>query len=358
MSTALARRWDYWDDEEQPEDQPEVAEAGRNAATDWLEEDNVAGLLPPAPISVNNSAYSSYYNQNQSFSRTQQSYYENYLPTPAGMFGADADFYDEDAPRARRLEVKNLLPVVRPKVRDDYALTVRRSERAQPQPSIIATYPWLKPVAMVAVVGLILALTLSWLSGLKNSDEFEIYSFGSAAGSVTINKQQAQAATSANPPSNAPVPTGQNSVEGKPSISVAKIEEVLRSYNSPAVGTGQVMYDLGVKYGIDPAYALAFFVHESTAGTKGVAVATKSIGNIRYTANSGFQDHQGFRKYPSWEAGIEDWYKLIRNLYINGWGKRTVETIIPTYAPAADRNNPPAYINGVNTSVAKWRSGN
>ena len=31
------------------------------------------------------------------------------------------------------------------------------------------------------------------------------------------------------------------------------------------------MYDLGVKYGIDPVFALAFFMHESLFGTTGEA---------------------------------------------------------------------------------------
>ena len=41
-------------------------------------------------------------------------------------------------------------------------------------------------------------------------------------------------------------------VVGSPTISAAKIDAVLASYQSPAAGTGQAMHDLGVKYGIDP----------------------------------------------------------------------------------------------------------
>jgi hypothetical protein len=217
--------------------------------------------------------------------------------------------------------------------------------------------PHRKPAALILSAGL--PLVLLFVLSVARPPESTLNP--DAVFVVPAKAQQAAALQTQSPapsaPAPAPVPGGQMSVEGKPSISVAKIEEVLRSYKSPAAGTGQTMYDLGVKYGIDPAFALAFFVHESTAGTKGVATVTKSIGNIRQTANSGFEGYQGFRKYPSWEAGIEDWYKLIRNLYINGWNKRTVETIIPTYAPAADRNNPPAYINQVRQSVTKWRNG-
>ncbi len=41
------------------------------------------------------------------------------------------------------------------------------------------------------------------------------------------------------------------------------------------------MYDLGVKYGIDPIYALAFFQHESDFGTTDEARKTLSLGNER-----------------------------------------------------------------------------
>ncbi|MDQ2809762.1 MAG: glucosaminidase domain-containing protein [Chloroflexota bacterium] len=66
-----------------------------------------------------------------------------------------------------------------------------------------------------------------------------------------------------------------------PSVSAATIDRVLAQYSSPAAGSGALFYDLGVQYGIDPAYALAFYIHESSAGTRGVARFTRSIGNAR-----------------------------------------------------------------------------
>ena len=100
-------------------------------------------------------------------------------------------------------------------------------------------------------------------------------------------------------------------------------------------------------------YALAFFVHESACGTRGVARFTHSLGNIRWT--EGYDNYEGYRSYGSWQAGMEDWYKLIAGLYINGWGLRTVDQIIPVYAPAADSNNPPTYIASVKSMVDSWR---
>lgn len=143
-------------------------------------------------------------------------------------------------------------------------------------------------------------------------------------------------------------------VRHTPSVNAAKIRQVLQKYNSPAVGASEAMYNLGVEYGIDPAFCLAFFINESTAGTAGVARTTKSVGNIRTTA--GYADYQGYRKYESWEQGIEDWYRLIRDLYIGQWQLTTVDQIIPVYAPAFDSNSPDHYISTVKKLVGTWRS--
>ena len=152
----------------------------------------------------------------------------------------------------------------------------------------------------------------------------------------------AQAHTSAN-----------HDITGGPSVSVGLIESVLAQYGSPAVGHGQSLYDLGLKYGVNPAYALAFFVHESGCGTKGVARFTHSIGNIRWT--EGYDNYEGYRSYGSWEQGMDDWYRLITELYIGGWHLRTVDAIVPVYAPSGDNNNPPGYIAAVKDMVDSWR---
>lgn len=148
---------------------------------------------------------------------------------------------------------------------------------------------------------------------------------------------------------------GDYSVVGKPTISVQLIDKVLATYHSPAKEKGQALYDYGVQYNIDPAYALAFFMHESSFGTAGVAKVTHSLGNIRSTP--GYPDYQGYRLYPTWEAGFEDWYKLISQQYVNAWGLYTVDQIIPVYAPASDNNDEAAYIQSIKGAVDAWRNG-
>jgi hypothetical protein len=145
------------------------------------------------------------------------------------------------------------------------------------------------------------------------------------------------------------------SVIGKPTVTVGLINQVLDAYSSPAAGKGQALFNLGVQYGIDPAFALAFFLHESSFGKNGWGAANHSLGNIR--CSTGYACGGGYRAYATWEEGFHDWYELIRNLYIAQWGCTTVEEIIPHYAPAADQNDEQGYVTAVEEAVATWRSG-
>jgi hypothetical protein len=154
-------------------------------------------------------------------------------------------------------------------------------------------------------------------------------------------------------------PSSGTSVVGGPSLSAAFINQTLTNAGSPAAGQGDVFYSNSVKYQIDDVYALAFYQHESTFGTKGVARSSLSIGNLR-CVYKGYEDlgpwcPDGYTHWPSWQAGIEAWYRLIRNVYVDSWGCSTVESIIPHYAPTADNNNEAGYIASVESSVSTWR---
>lgn len=146
-------------------------------------------------------------------------------------------------------------------------------------------------------------------------------------------------------------------LERPPSITPQQIDAVLAEYGSPATGSGQRVYDLGVEYGIDPAYALAFFIRESSAGTAGVAVRNRSWGNITCGGWPNCPDGR-FRRYASWEEGAEDWYRLIRVEYIDKRGHKTVEDVVPVYAPAEDENDVEGYIEAIRSMVSGWRRAN
>jgi hypothetical protein len=146
-----------------------------------------------------------------------------------------------------------------------------------------------------------------------------------------------------------------STVVGAPSVSASFIDQVLAAYQSPAAGLGQALYDDGVVVNIDPVYALAFFLHESTLGRFGWARVNHSLGNIRCSA--GYACQGGFRCYPSWQAGFADWYRLIRDVYVDQLGLKTVQQIVPVYVPSSDHNDVQAYIQAIEQAVSTWRSG-
>jgi hypothetical protein len=151
-----------------------------------------------------------------------------------------------------------------------------------------------------------------------------------------------------------------SSVLGPPALSASFMNRVLGAYHSPAVGTGQALYDLSRSSGIADEYAFAFFWHESTFGTTGVARVTRSLGNIR--CSEGYRCVDGYRAYSTWAEGSEDWFRIIKYGYVTGQVSRkcpcvTVQQIIPVYAPAADHNNEGEYIAAVLSAVAAWRAG-
>ena len=144
-------------------------------------------------------------------------------------------------------------------------------------------------------------------------------------------------------------------VRGTPTLAASFVNRVLAAAHSPAQGTGQALYDLSRQFGIDDAYALAFFQHESQFGTTGMARTTHSLGNIR--CSTGYQCINGYRAYSYWVAGYQDWYRLIHTLYIGTWHLTTVEQILPVYAPVSDGNNVAGYIADVEQAVGHWRRG-
>jgi murein DD-endopeptidase MepM/ murein hydrolase activator NlpD len=156
-----------------------------------------------------------------------------------------------------------------------------------------------------------------------------------------------------------PNPPGNYHLRGAPSLTAAQADEILAAYGSPAQGTGRAWVEIGERYNIDPAFALAFFIHESSAGTnpnwagfKADGSTTHNVGNI---ICAGYATCYGrFRDYDSWETGIADWYRLIDDEYIKGRGTQTVADIIPIYAPAFE-NDVNGYVRAVEQLVDGWR---
>lgn len=229
-----------------------------------------------------------------------------------------------------------------------------------PQPAPLQRHQfWLRPwvICVFCVVASLLVLISAGI--FQRSDEERLLNYG---GGKTYDIQVGGKLASTWQ-TDEPLPpkvaikhqTGPYVVLSKPTVNADFINKVLSAYHSPAAGKGQALYDIGVKYGIDPAFALAFFMHESTFGLKGEASGSLSLGNIRCIPN--FRCRDNFAWFDTWEDGFQEWYKLMRNLYVAQWGLTTVDQIIPTYAPAADHNDESAYINSLKHSLDTWHAG-
>jgi hypothetical protein len=154
---------------------------------------------------------------------------------------------------------------------------------------------------------------------------------------------------------------GPDSIQGPPTVSAQFIDQLLCTYpttvnHSPACGTGQNIYNLGVQYGIDSAVPLGFFWEESNFGTQGEARFSHSLGNLRSSPLEAYEA-DGYAQFYDWQTGEKAWFVLIHDLYIKQWGLTTVPAILQRYAPSADGNSPSHYAQVVESSVSLWRSG-
>jgi Mannosyl-glycoprotein endo-beta-N-acetylglucosaminidase len=223
---------------------------------------------------------------------------------------------------------------------------------------------WLRPLAIimgVVVIGAIVLLSASVLQRpgpqqLVLAPNAQVYSIQVGGSLNVVNSWD----TTNGPLAPVkPIPHGGSySVLGAPTLTVDFMNQVLAYYHSPAAGKAQALYNDGIKYGLDPAFALAFFMHESTFGTAGVARVTLSLSNMRCVpAFPCFNQNGGYAQFSRWEQGFEAWFKMIRNLYIAQWGLVTIDQIIPVYAPSSDHNNVSEYIATLKSTIDTWHAG-
>ena len=147
-----------------------------------------------------------------------------------------------------------------------------------------------------------------------------------------------------------------------PRISRETFCRVLRDAGSPAASECEAGYDAVAGQGVDPAFALAVFRHESRYGLAGICAQydTKNPGNTR-SSRTGVGEviltpRGRFVRYPNWTEGWRDLaYRLVDPTYVYaGRGLTTIGAIIPVWAPAADGNAPERYIEAVIAAMREW----
>jgi hypothetical protein len=128
------------------------------------------------------------------------------------------------------------------------------------------------------------------------------------------------------------VPHEQDRILSAPTLSRDSFVDRLRATGSPTLPWGERIYDLLVRRGVNPAFALGTFHAESGSGTLGYAVTTLNWGNILYrswTADYGavpYSPGNGYTyaMFPSWLAGVSAYAHLVRVYDRSGY--RTVSS--------------------------------
>lgn len=140
------------------------------------------------------------------------------------------------------------------------------------------------------------------------------------------------------------------------------IARLLERQGSPLAPLAEEIYDLAIAYRIDAAFALAQWMVESQFGCLPVAqvhcnAALVRLALTRLPAPGGLQpvlpprygdaSGSGYVCYPSWLAGLEDYFRLLRQVFVDARGEEGVPQIAQAYlatmpgrkaAPAAKRN--------------------
>jgi hypothetical protein len=151
------------------------------------------------------------------------------------------------------------------------------------------------------------------------------------------------------------------------------IARLLERQSSPLAPLAEEIYDLAIAYRIDAAFALAHWMVESQFGclplaqvncnaalvrvalTRMPAPAAAGAGEARPILPLRYGDVYGsaYVTYPSWLAGLEEYFRLLRSVFVDAWREEEVEQIARAYlatlpgsssalSPAPRASAPPA----------------
>ncbi len=125
-------------------------------------------------------------------------------------------------------------------------------------------------------------------------------------------------------------------------IPLSTYQKVLTQAGSPLAASYEDSWAYLTSLGVDPAFALAQWLHESDYGLLGAAVAHHNPGNLRLSP--GMPVVNGFAQFPDWLSGVRGYANLIAGpLYGQSTGYNTALKMPFRYAPSADNNDPAAY---------------
>ncbi|MBX7101496.1 MAG: peptidoglycan-binding protein [Myxococcaceae bacterium] len=161
---------------------------------------------------------------------------------------------------------------------------------------------------------------------------------------VVQGKRPARSPVGAVDPSPAPPSSG----------AAAKVDAIVAG--TPLAGKGAFMLQMAQKYRVPVELALAMFWHEAEFMTTGIAPLNNNPGNLRFVGQPGaVSGVSGFAQWPTVEGGIEAFFKLMNGLYRPFVDQKDWAGLVHLYAPSSDGNDEAAYVDSIETSMARYR---
>ena len=145
----------------------------------------------------------------------------------------------------------------------------------------------------------------------------------------------------------------ENQINNSQSLSFSPIspEKLDQELDGKLKGMGQVFFQAGKLFNVDPALLAAISQHETGNGK---SLAANEKNNV-----AGMMGANGLKSYPSVEASILDMARNISSNYI-GKGLSNISEIGAKYAPIGASNDPTGlnnyWVNGVNQYYNQLRS--
>lgn len=166
--------------------------------------------------------------------------------------------------------------------------------------------------------------------------------------------------------SQAPAPSAARASAGRatpdPTLT-AGIRRAFDAYALPYVQDSALIVAVARQFGIDPAIPAALFMHEDGNINNRAIFPEHMNWLLYYTRNPGnircMYDpcHDGYQVYPTYRAGILDWFRLYDHYYFD-LGIHDLARFVATYCPPnVDGNGPTsAYLADVLTIASHIRS--
>ena len=158
------------------------------------------------------------------------------------------------------------------------------------------------------------------------------------------------------------------------------IARLLEQYGSPLAPLAEEIYHLAIAHRIDVAFALAHCMAESQLGRKQEAQLTCNVALVRAALTRlaapggplrpadpaqpilppryGDDTGSGYLTYPGWLKGIEEYFRLLRLVFVDTWHEEKVEQIAQAFLATTPgrKSAPNAATRALTGSVATLRA--